>query len=92
MVAAVTATAGDLLLTGKLAGDFLALTARTGDVRYRVGTGGPIGGGIITYAVDGTQYIAVALGNPSNFWTSPHAAGTPLIVVLALPDRARPAR
>jgi hypothetical protein len=51
MVAAVTATAGNLLLTGEITGDVLALDARSGDVRYRFATGNPIGGGIVTYAV-----------------------------------------
>jgi hypothetical protein len=60
MVAAVTTTAGNLVLTGELTGDFVAFDARNGDVLYRFNTGGPIGGGVVTYAAGGRQYIAVA--------------------------------
>jgi alcohol dehydrogenase (cytochrome c) len=84
MVAAVTATAGNLLLTGELTGDFLALDARTGDVLYRFNTGGSMGGGIVTYATGGTQYIAAASGSPSNFWVDRYP-GSPTIVVFKLP-------
>ena len=94
MVAAVTTTAGDVLFTGELTGDFLALDARSGDVLYRFNTGGPMGGGIVTYAVAGKQYVAAASGSPSNFWVeSPGAgldvpggrgSGAPTIVVFAL--------
>lgn len=83
MVAAVTTTAGGLVLTGELTGDFLALDARTGKVLYRFNTGGSMGGGIITYAVGGRQYIAAASGSPSNFWVDKYA-GSPTIVVFAL--------
>jgi alcohol dehydrogenase (cytochrome c) len=84
MVAAVTTTAGGLVLTGELTGDFLALDAKTGDVRYRFNTGGSMGGGVITYAVEGKQYIAAASGSPSNFWVDKNG-GAPTIVVFALP-------
>jgi alcohol dehydrogenase (cytochrome c) len=87
MVAAVTTTAGNLLLTGELTGDFVAFDARSGDVLYRFNTGGPIGGGIVTYAAGGTQYIAVASGSPSNFWVD-RSPGAPTIVVFALPRDA----
>ena len=73
MVAAVTATAGGLILAGELTGDFVAFDADTGTVRYRFNTGGPIGAGIITYEVGGRQYIAVASGRPSRFWVSEHS-------------------
>src|SRR5260221_9911920 len=48
MVAAVTTTAGNLVLTGELTGDFDVFDARSGDVLYRFNTGGPMGGGIVT--------------------------------------------
>jgi alcohol dehydrogenase (cytochrome c) len=86
MVAAVTTTAGNLVLTGELTGDFVVFDARTGDVVYRFNTGGPIGGGVVTYAAGGRQYIAVASGSPSNFWTERNP-GAPTIVVFALPQK-----
>jgi alcohol dehydrogenase (cytochrome c) len=67
-----------------LTGDFLTLDARTGDVLYRFNTGGPMGGGIVTYASGGRQYVAAASGSPSNFWVDRNA-GSPTIVVFAVP-------
>ncbi len=84
MVAAVTTTAGNLVLTGELTGDFDVFDARSGDVLYRFNTGGPMGGGVVTYAAGGRQYIAVASGSPSNFWTERNP-GAPTIVVFSLP-------
>jgi alcohol dehydrogenase (cytochrome c) len=84
MVAAVTPTAGGVLFTGELTGDFVTLDARTGDVLYRFNTGGPMGGGVVTYEVGGRQYVAVASGSPSNFWVLGNP-GSPTIVVFALP-------
>ena len=91
----MTTTAGDVVFTGELTGDFLALDARSGDVRYRFNTGGPMGGGIVTYAVGGSQYVAAASGSPSNFWiespgrflseSAGRGVGAPTIVVFALP-------
>ncbi|MDH3456745.1 MAG: PQQ-binding-like beta-propeller repeat protein [Gemmatimonadota bacterium] len=83
MVANVTTTAGGLVLSGELNGDFLALDAETGDVLYRFHTGGPMGGGIVTYEIDGTQYIAVMSGLPSGFWVDEYA-GSPTAFVFAL--------
>ena len=95
MIAAVTTTAGDLLFTGELTGDFLALDARTGEVLYRFNTGGPMGGGIVTYAVAGKQYVAAVSGSPSSLWVgtpgedlldAPRGKGTgaPTIVVFTV--------
>jgi alcohol dehydrogenase (cytochrome c) len=84
MVAAVTTTAGNIVMTGELTGDFTIFDAKNGAVLYRFNTGGPIGGGIVTYAVGGKQYVAVATGSPSNFWVDRNP-GAPTIVVFALP-------
>jgi len=84
MVGAVTTTGGNLVLTGELTGDFLVFDARTGDVLYRFNTGGPIGGGVVTYAAGGRQYIAVTSGSPSPFWVDQNR-GAPTIVVFGLP-------
>ena len=63
MYAAITPTAGNVLFTGDLNGNFLALDARNGNTLYRFDTGGPIAGGIVTYEVKGKQYVAVASGH-----------------------------
>jgi alcohol dehydrogenase (cytochrome c) len=84
MVAAVTTTAGNVVMTGELTGDFVVFDGRTGDALYRFNTGGPVGGGVVTYATGGRQYVAVASGSPSNFWNEANP-GAPTIVVFALP-------
>jgi PQQ-dependent dehydrogenase (methanol/ethanol family) len=88
MVAAVTTTAGNIVMTGELTGDFTIFDAKDGSVLYRFNTGGPIGGGVVTYAVGGRQYVAVASGSPSNFWVE-RSPGAPTIVVFSLPGNPR---
>jgi alcohol dehydrogenase (cytochrome c) len=84
VIGAVTTTAGNLAFSGELTGDFLALDATTGEVLYRFNTGGPIGGGVVSYAVDGKQYVAVASGQPSGYWQGENL-GSATVVVFALP-------
>ena len=59
----ILTTATDLLFTGGREGYFHALDARTGDLLWRKTLGGMIANGPISYAVDGTQYVAAASGN-----------------------------
>jgi alcohol dehydrogenase (cytochrome c) len=82
LVAGVTATSGGVLFTGDLDNDFLALDAKTGDVLYRFNTGGSIGGGVISYALDGKQYVATTSGTVSAFFGG---SGLPAIIIFALP-------
>ena len=63
MYAAITPTAGNVLFTGDLNGNFLVLDARSGKTLYSFETGGPIAGGVITYEQKGKQYVAVATGH-----------------------------
>jgi len=83
MVGAVIATAGGLVLAGELTGDLIAFNASTGDELARIATGAPIGGGVVTYLVDGRQYVAVATGHPSAYWAEGRGRA-PTIVVLTL--------
>ena len=62
LTAGVTATAGDLIFTGELTGDLVALDARSGKVLLRRELGGPAGGGVITYSARGVQNVAVVSG------------------------------
>ncbi|HXO84205.1 MAG TPA: PQQ-binding-like beta-propeller repeat protein, partial [Gemmatimonadales bacterium] len=62
LVAGVTATEGDLVFTGELSGDLLALDARSGKVLLRSALGGPAGGGVVTYSAGGMQNVAVVSG------------------------------
>ena len=44
-----------------------------------------MGGGVVTYSVDGKQYVAAASGNPSAFWID-EEPGVPTLVVYTLPE------
>jgi alcohol dehydrogenase (cytochrome c) len=57
MMAGVTATGGDLIFTGELTGDLLALDARSGEVLLRRELGGPAAGGVVTYSARGVQNV-----------------------------------
>jgi alcohol dehydrogenase (cytochrome c) len=88
MLAAVTATASNLLFTGELDGDFLVLDARDGTVLYRFNTGGAMNGGGVTYQVGGKQYVAATSGNATFFWRTPPGSAT--VIVFALPAAPSP--
>src|SRR5262249_55615033 len=87
LVAGVTATSGGVLFTGDLNNDFLALDSKSGQVLYRFNTGGSIGGGVITYALDGKQYVATTSGIVSAFFGG---SGLPAVVVFAPGANAAP--
>jgi PQQ-dependent dehydrogenase (methanol/ethanol family) len=84
MLAAVTTTSADLIFTGELTGDFIVVDARNGAVLYRFNVGGPINGGVITYAINGQQYVAVNSGNASGFWRAQRGSAT--VLLFALPE------
>jgi alcohol dehydrogenase (cytochrome c) len=62
VIAGVTPTAGGIVLTGDAHGKLLALDSLTGRALLKVDTGGALAGGVVTYAVDGRQYVAYAAG------------------------------
>lgn len=86
VVAGVTPTAGGVVFTGDMAGNFLALDSATGKVLYTMPTGGAIAGGVITYSVGDRQYVATTSGNISRTSQSfsPLSLGTPSIIILAV--------
>src|SRR5262245_31789627 len=88
MLAAVATTSAGLIFTGEMTGDFLTLDARTGKVLYRFNTGGPMNGGVVTYAINGKQYVAATSGSAAGFWRA--APGSSTVVMLSLPEQARP--
>ena len=61
--AGLMATAGGLVFSGTMEGDFFAADARTGDVLWRFQTGGAVYANPITYLSEGRQFIAIAAGN-----------------------------
>jgi alcohol dehydrogenase (cytochrome c) len=72
IVAGVTTTAGNLVMSGDLKGRFFILDARNGRQLWRYNIdNAPIGGGVATYDVGGRQYLAVAAGNTSRATTGP---------------------
>lgn len=62
MVAGVTTTAGGLVISGSMTGNLLLFDAQSGDLLRSINTGAQIGGGIVSYAVEGRQYLAVGSG------------------------------
>jgi hypothetical protein len=62
LLAGVTVTAGDLIFTGELTSDLLALDARTGKVLLRRAVDGPSAGGVVTYDARGVQNVAIVSG------------------------------
>ena len=59
----VLATAGDLVFSGTMEGDFFALDAWTGKSLWRFQTGGEIWANPISYRSEGKQYVALAAGS-----------------------------
>lgn len=80
IVAGVTPTAGGVVLTGDISGNLLALDSADGRLLSKIPVGGSLAGGVVTYAVDGSQYVAVTSGNISKF-TFTGSLGSPTIVV-----------
>jgi alcohol dehydrogenase (cytochrome c) len=83
VVAAVTPTAGGLVLSADLKGGLRAFDAESGEVLWELDVGQSTGGGIVSYAVGGRQRIAVAAGMKSPIW--PGAADQSRIQVFGLP-------
>ena len=62
---ALLSTAGGLLFVGTTDGWLEALDAKSGDMLWHFNNGTGHNGGIVSYSVDGKQYIAVATGHGS---------------------------
>ena len=58
----VLATGGDLVFVADLHRNFFALDAETGEKLWEIPLSGPVTGYPISYAADGRQYVAVAVG------------------------------
>jgi alcohol dehydrogenase (cytochrome c) len=84
ILSAITPTAGGVVFFGDLGGNFYALDSSNGEKLWGqvLDGGGGIGGGIITYTVNGSQKIAVADGFTMVAWpTKPVSAK---VIVLGL--------
>ena len=78
----MTPTAGGLVFFGDMGGNFYALNAATGEKLWVQKIGGAIGGGVITYAVNGSQKVAAAVGFTAILWPTEVVTGK--IVVMGL--------
>ncbi len=85
VIAGVTPTAGGVTFTGDLAGNLLIFDSKTGLLLRKVQTGGSLAGGVVTYAVDGKQYVAFASGNVSR--SAFGTLGLPSVVIMSLDSR-----
>ena len=59
----VMATAGQLVFTGTVTGNFIALDATTGEDLWHTSLGGNIIAAPITYLANGTQHVSIAAGH-----------------------------
>lgn len=82
VLAAVTPTAGGLVFAADMGGTAYAFDATSGKVLWQTTVDGAAGGGLITYAISGVQYIAIVAGTNSPIW--PVDKKTAKIVVFAL--------
>jgi alcohol dehydrogenase (cytochrome c) len=83
VVSAITPTAGGLIFGGTTDGDLFALDAADGRELYRTNTGGMMGGGIVTYALHGRQYLAYTSGGIMRGSFMRHV-GQPKVVIAAV--------
>jgi len=61
--AGILSTGGNLVFTGKQSGEFEAFNAETGDKLYEFNVGTGIVGQPMTWEMDGTQYVSLAVGS-----------------------------
>jgi outer membrane protein assembly factor BamB len=64
----MTPTAGGIVFFGDMGGNFYVLDSADGRKLWNQNLRGAIGGGVITYSVNGTQKIAVAKGLTEILW------------------------
>jgi alcohol dehydrogenase (cytochrome c) len=57
------ATAGDVVFSGSMEGDFFALDALTGKPLWRFQTGGEIWSNPMSYQFEGEQFVSIAAGS-----------------------------
>ena len=87
MIGGVAVTGGDVAFAGEITGDFLVFDANDGMVLFGHNVGGPIAGGMVSYASGGKQYVAVVsgfVGGHYNRMTPEIGGANPTITVFAL--------
>ena len=81
LVAGIVSSRGGVLFTGDMNNDFLAIDESNGKVLYQFNTGGSLGGGVVSYELDGSQYVAAISGVVSGFFGG---TGLPTVIVFGL--------
>jgi hypothetical protein len=89
IIAAWTPTAGGLLFFGDVGGNFHALDSSTGQKLWGQHLDGALGGGVITYMVDGAQKIAVAPGFTHPEWPTIIRTAKSVVLGPTINQRAR---
>jgi alcohol dehydrogenase (cytochrome c) len=75
VLSGITPTKGGLVFAGDMDKHAYAFDAETGKILWRADLPGAPGGGVITYAVGGKQYVAFVTGTRSRvFPSSPSSA------------------
>jgi alcohol dehydrogenase (cytochrome c) len=91
VVAAITPTASGLVFAGDTGGHFLVFDDQSGKVLLKKQMAGSLAGGIITYAADNKQWVALAVGNRSIAFQDPQATPTLVLMRTGLPaDHSAP--
>ena len=79
VVSGITPTSGGVVFAGDMGGNLYALDSDDGKVLFKHDTGGAIAGGVITYRIGSTQYVAATSGNVSRLvWGE---TGLPSVVI-----------
>lgn len=94
VLAGVTPTAGGVLFSGDAMGNLLVFNEFTGVLLGKLNLGGSLGGGVITYRIDGRQYVAATAGNISRSGLAVRGTNTPTLALLStgLPSAYRPVK
>lgn len=82
VISGVTPTAGGVLFVGNISGTLYAFDMASGNVLHEMNLGGSIAGGVVTYGIDSTQYLAATSGNVSRGTFD--SRGSPKVVIMAL--------
>ena len=87
IVGGIVATSGGVVFAGDLAGRLYAFESEKGSLLWIWPATGAVGGGIISYQVDGRQYVAAATGNVSR--NSLGGSGEPTVLIFTLGNSGR---
>ncbi len=82
VVAGITPTAAGLTFAGDLGGNLMVFDSKSGKLLRKTQVGGAMAGGLVTYDVDGRQYLAFNAGNISR--NAFGDLGLPSVVIMAL--------